>query len=176
MKKKDRLEDIKLDESELHYTYQGGYYVWAEDEKSLVKYRTTLFAYLTVPVILFLICGFLPNSGMDGVPLLIIPFAIAFVIYILMWYKTVRFFAAGDKIRKYVFEETAGRFSMYGQFAVIVSGLGCMAIPILIIMKSFVWVMPGSILYLLTMISSVACGVMFSRDTAGMEDRYRFLE
>ena len=94
--KKDHLKDVRLNANN-QYEYMGEIYTWEMD----VHLRRRMVLSVIVGAAFEIVCGFIPNSGADGHPWVMIPFTIATIMAIILAWRLAELYVYKKGIKAY---------------------------------------------------------------------------
>lgn len=112
MKRNDKLSLYRMDPSG-KYVYTGAYVTWQKENKEYVKNLGKKIGFVAAFFGMQLILGLLDNLGMDGNPVLLLPYTAVFLLSVVMIWNLIRTIKYGKKIKAYEYEETILRFPKY---------------------------------------------------------------
>ena len=164
MKRNDKLSLYRMDPSG-KYVYTGAYVTWQKENKEYAKNLGKKIGFVAAFFGMQLILGLLDNLGMDGNPVLLLPYTVVFLLSFVMIWNLIRTIKYGKKIKAYEYEETILRFPKYVLAGSILSGVAAVCYVGYGIVKG--WTNP---LYVLLEIASfalcVALRASFEKDDA----------
>ena len=165
--RRDYLNNFKMDDSG-KYAYRGSYMAYTNGEESWKKDLTQIWICCAVPIVLLVILGFLPHSGLDGNLIVLLPYGLGIVaLFVLVW-KVARLTHGGLRLRKYVYDATVKVLPGYAAAVIITAAFALVGIIITLILGSF----QGTIFSFFLFIAGQLCagfgGVFIQRITRQM--------
>ena len=161
-KKNDKLSLYRMDPSG-KYVYTGKYVTWEKTDKEYRLNQAKKIGFCAGFFGMEMILGMFKEVGMDGNPVLLLPYTAAFILSFLMvlnMFRTVRY---GKSIKAYQFEETVLRFPKYVFAGGILCGIAILGYLGHGIIKG--WTNP---IYLVVQIG--CCGLCFGLKSSFQKD------
>ena len=160
--RRDYLNNFKMDDSG-KYAYRGTYMAYTNGAESWKKDLIRIWLCCAVPIVLLVILGFLPSSGLDGNLIVLLPYGLGIVaLFVLVW-KVARLTYGGQRVRKYVYDATVKVLPGYAAAVIITAAFALVGIIITLILGSFRGTIFSSILFIVGQLCAGFGGVFVQR-------------
>lgn len=131
--RRDYLNQFKMDDSGI-YSYQGTYMEYGKEEADWKRDLIRIWLCCVIPLAFLLVVGFVPDSGLAGNLLILLPYGLEVIALFALIWKVIRITYGGRRIRKYVHDKTIKVLPGYAAAVLITAifGLaGMIVVPIL---------------------------------------------
>lgn len=160
--RRDYLNNFKMDDSG-KYAYRGTYMAYKNGGESWKRDLIRIWVYCAVPIILLIILGFLPHSGLDGNLIVLLPYGLGIVaLFVLVW-KVTRLTHGGLRLRKYVYDATVKVLPGYAAAVIITAAFALVGIIITLILGTFHGTVLSTILFIAGQLCAGFGGVFIQR-------------
>jgi len=145
--RRSHLADFHLNE-EGKYQYEGEMIVMQPTGAARTQLIARLYLALGGTVALAIAGGFLPQTGINGHPLCVVPYAGSFLCLFLTAYAFVRLARAGEKVRGYLWKKTARRLPGYSIAGAVCCFLTSAVLCIVMLTGRFKGLFPAGLCFL----------------------------
>lgn len=145
--RKEYLNQFKMDDSG-KYAYQGTFMTYTQGEESWKKDLILIWLCCAIPLVLLVVMGFLPQSGLDGNLIVLLPYGIGLVALFALIWKVSRLTYGGQRVRKYVYDATVKILPGYAAAVIITAAFALVGIIITLIIGSFHGTIFSAILFI----------------------------
>ena len=150
--RKEYLNQFKMDDSG-KYAYRGTFMAYTQGEESWKKDLILIWLCCVIPLIVLVVMGFLPHSGLDGNLIVLLPYGLGLIALFALIWKVCRLTYGGMRVRKYVHESTVKKLPGYAAAVIIIAAFALVGIIVTLIMGSF----HGTILSMILFIAGELC-------------------
>ena len=165
--KKAFLRDFYTDETG-SYRYEGSYMVCDAAPDVFTRiYTKAALLYFAVAA-LMIAAGWVPSTGMEGRFYLLIPYMAGLITDIIALIVVVRVRNVGPKLRKYIWEKTAGRLPLLLGIALVCAAFSLAALMILLFTGRLRPAGYGAVIYIASQVIALPLLVIIRRDFVKM--------
>ena len=122
MKRSDKLSNFRMDPSG-KYVYTGAYVKWQKSEEEYRQVLSRKICYVSAFLGLQTILGCKKNSGMDGNPFVILPYAANIILALVMAFTLIYSVKTGKTKKVYEYEETVLRMERLSAAGIVITTL-----------------------------------------------------
>ncbi len=110
------------------YVYKGGFRECVSGEKEFLRSAKGLLLLSCAALLALGAGGFLPKSGADGRPYIILPYAVSLVITLFSVWKCVENLRSKGRMKTYVYEKTVPRIPAFSGIAAALCALSLLGL------------------------------------------------
>lgn len=153
--RREYLNSFKMDDSGL-YSYQGTYMEYGAEEADWKKTLIRVWLCCVIPLMLLLVVGFVPDSGLAGNLLILLPYGLEVVALFALIWKVFRITYGGRRIRKYVYDKTIKVLPGYAAAVLITAIFGFAGIIVVLILGRYQGAIYALVIFILGQLLSGA--------------------